>query len=56
MADAAALTVEVGRLLRDEAERAKLAAAAAQWHRENTGAVERTLEIIRRELALLPAR
>ena len=38
----------------DEIERKKLADAAGQWHRENTGAVARTLAVIREELAKVP--
>jgi 3-deoxy-D-manno-octulosonic-acid transferase len=49
--DAAELGTAVQELLRDAAQRGKLAAAAAQWHRENSGAVERTLKVIREELA-----
>ncbi len=41
-------------LLLDPVERERLAAGAAQWRRENAGAVERTLAVIREELALLP--
>jgi 3-deoxy-D-manno-octulosonic-acid transferase len=49
--DAAELTAVVPELLRDAVQREALAAAAAQWHRENSGAVERTLAVIREELA-----
>ncbi len=52
--DAAALGLAVEELLRDPARRAGLAAAAGRWRRENTGAVERTLAVIRAELAKLP--
>jgi 3-deoxy-D-manno-octulosonic-acid transferase len=38
-------------LLQDEAQRAKLAAAAREWHEANRGATERTLAVIRQELA-----
>lgn len=53
VSDAAALAAEVQGLLRDAGRREALAAAAAQWHRENSGAMERTLEVIRGELAKL---
>jgi 3-deoxy-D-manno-octulosonic-acid transferase len=53
VADPATLATEVGVLLGDAAARARLAQAAGQWHRDNAGAVERTLEIIRAELAKL---
>jgi 3-deoxy-D-manno-octulosonic-acid transferase len=42
-------------LLRDPARRTQLAAAAARWHRENTGAVDRTLRAIRNELRVAGA-
>jgi 3-deoxy-D-manno-octulosonic-acid transferase len=51
VADGAALAIEAGRLLGDPGQRAALAAAAAEWHRNNTGAVNRTLQVIREELA-----
>ncbi len=38
-------------LLRHPAERESMAAAGLTWHRANRGAVERTLEIVRAELA-----
>ena len=38
-------------LLADTAVRAKMAAAAQEWHRTNQGAVERTMGAIREELA-----
>jgi 3-deoxy-D-manno-octulosonic-acid transferase len=53
VADAAALAATAAELLPDESKRAEIAAAAAQWHRENTGAVERTLAVIREELEKL---
>jgi 3-deoxy-D-manno-octulosonic-acid transferase len=40
-----------GQLLRDAAARAALAAAAQRWRAENAGAVERTLAVIREEMA-----
>jgi 3-deoxy-D-manno-octulosonic-acid transferase len=51
VADAAALSVAAQELLRDAARREQLAAAAARWHRDNTGAVARTLAVIREELS-----
>ena len=53
VADATALAAEVQELFRDARRRDELAAAAAQWHRENAGAVTRTLGIIREELGKL---
>lgn len=53
VADAAALATTAAGLLPDVIRRAEIAAAAAQWHRENTGAVERTLAVIREELGKL---
>jgi len=49
----AALATEAQELLRDAARRDALAAAAAQWHRDNAGAVDRTIGVIRAELAKL---
>ncbi|MEO6243928.1 MAG: glycosyltransferase N-terminal domain-containing protein, partial [Opitutaceae bacterium] len=54
VADAGALGATVVELLRQPTRRAELAAAAARWRRENAGAGERTLAVIRAELALLP--
>ncbi len=51
--DPAALAQAVEELLRDEGQRLAVAAAAAKWRRENGGAVERTLLIVRAELARL---
>lgn len=42
-------------LFRDPAQRAAMADAAQTWHRTNTGAVRRTVEHLRKELAKLPA-
>jgi 3-deoxy-D-manno-octulosonic-acid transferase len=53
VADAAALAATAADLLPDAARRAEIAAAACQWHRENAGAVERTLAVIREELGKL---
>jgi 3-deoxy-D-manno-octulosonic-acid transferase len=53
---AAALAHQADVLLREPAERARLAAAAAQWHRDNAGAVSRTLDVIRGEIAKLDLR
>jgi 3-deoxy-D-manno-octulosonic-acid transferase len=50
VADADALGATAEALLRDAPQRAALAAAAAQWRRDNGGAVERTLAVIREEL------
>ena len=41
----------VGEILSDPTRRAALAAAAARWHHDNAGATDRTLTIIREELA-----
>lgn len=49
--DPAALTASVTDLLRDAGQRAALSSAAAQWQRDNGGAVARTLIEIRRVLA-----
>lgn len=49
--DPAALARASEELLRDGAQRQALAAAAAQWRRENAGALDRTLAVIREELA-----
>jgi 3-deoxy-D-manno-octulosonic-acid transferase len=54
--DRAALPTTAAELLRDLARRQALAAAAAQWHRDNTGAIARTLSVIREELAKLGPR
>jgi 3-deoxy-D-manno-octulosonic-acid transferase len=51
VADAAALVARAAELLPDAARRGEIAAAAGQWHRDNAGAVERTLAVIRTELA-----
>ncbi|HEX2853567.1 MAG TPA: glycosyltransferase N-terminal domain-containing protein [Opitutaceae bacterium] len=45
-----ALATGVVELLGDEGQRSVLAQAAGQWHRENAGAVQRTLAVIREEL------
>jgi 3-deoxy-D-manno-octulosonic-acid transferase len=54
VADPAALSAELSLLLRDPARRASMAAAAAAWRGRNGGAVERTLEAVRGELAAIP--
>ncbi len=41
-------------LFRDPAERAAMAKAAQSWHRANAGAVGRTVDHLRKELAKLP--
>ena len=51
--DALALAEEVQGLMRDATRREALAAAATQWHRDNAGAVARTLDVIREELRKL---
>jgi len=56
VADAAALLAQGPELLRDEGRRAALAAAASAWHRQNSGAIARTLTVVREELAALPSR
>jgi 3-deoxy-D-manno-octulosonic-acid transferase len=53
VADGAGVAAEALTLLLDPVRRESLAAAAAVWHRENAGAVERTLAVIRTELARL---
>ena len=53
VADVAALAATATALLPAAARRAEIAAAAGQWHRENKGAVERTLAVIREELGKL---
>lgn len=50
VADAAALGVAVGALLREPARRAALGEAAQAWHRANVGAMERTLAEVKRVL------
>jgi hypothetical protein len=40
----------VSLLLRDPASRDGLARAAEAWHRDNAGAMDRTLAVIREEL------
>ena len=49
--DPAELCSAVRELLADVARRAELAEAAAAWHRENGGAVERTLAAVRDEIS-----
>jgi 3-deoxy-D-manno-octulosonic-acid transferase len=56
VAEAGALAAAVEELLRDPARRAELAAAAGRWRRENAGAVERTLAIIREQISALQRR
>ena len=53
VADAAALADAAAELLGDAAARGQLAAAAGEWRRDNAGAAERTLAVIRAELAKL---
>lgn len=54
IATAEALAAAVSELLREPEQRAALAAAAGQWRRENAGAVERTLAVIREEVSRRP--
>jgi 3-deoxy-D-manno-octulosonic-acid transferase len=49
--DAEDLIATVPALLTDGATRATMAVAAQEWHRANQGAVERTMAVIREELA-----
>jgi 3-deoxy-D-manno-octulosonic-acid transferase len=51
--DAEDLITTVPTLLTDTAARATMAAVAQEWHRANQGAVERTMGVIREELAHL---
>jgi len=53
VADASILAVEAPELLRDASRREALAAAAATWRSDNSGAVGRTLAVIMEELARL---
>ncbi|MSU24413.1 MAG: 3-deoxy-D-manno-octulosonic acid transferase [Opitutus sp.] len=53
VADAAALATTAQELLRDASRRTVLAAAAAAWRHDHSGAVARTLTVIREELAKL---
>lgn len=53
VADAAALAARAAELLPDAPRRGEIAAAASQWHRDNAGAMQRTLLVIRAELAKL---
>lgn len=52
--DPAELALQVTKLFHDQGQRAALAQAAAAWHRENAGAVDRVWRIIRGELARAP--
>ena len=51
VADAAGLQREVTRLFVDDIRRGAMAEAGGRWHRSNAGAVERTIGVIREELA-----
>jgi 3-deoxy-D-manno-octulosonic-acid transferase len=53
VSDDQTLATEVQLLMRDANQREQLAAAAARWHRENAGAVARTVGVIREELGKL---
>ena len=52
--DAEDLITTLPVLLTDTAARAAMAAAAQEWHRANQGAVDRTMGVIREELARIP--
>jgi 3-deoxy-D-manno-octulosonic-acid transferase len=54
--NAAGLVAVVPALLADAGLREQLAAAARQWHRDNAGAMERTVAALEAELALARAR
>jgi 3-deoxy-D-manno-octulosonic-acid transferase len=54
VATPADLAQQAAALLQDEAARAALSGAAVSWRRDNGGGVERTLAVIRRELAGRP--
>jgi len=56
VADPQQLSVQTAKLAHDAKQRDALAAAAAAWHRENAGAVDRTWRTIRAELAKVPSR
>lgn len=51
--DGTDLAVKAVGLLGDAHRRSQLAAAAANWHRDNAGAVQRTLGVVREELAAI---
>jgi 3-deoxy-D-manno-octulosonic-acid transferase len=54
--NAAALAESLADLLGDKPRRDALACAAAAWHRQNSGAIDRTLAIIRQEIARIDGR
>jgi len=54
--DADHLSAAIVELFLDPARRAALAAAATAWREENSGATDRTLAIIRAELAATTSR
>jgi 3-deoxy-D-manno-octulosonic-acid transferase len=54
VSDPADLDRQIGALIGDPAERKAMAAAASSWRNRNGGAVDRTLEAIRGELAGAP--
>jgi 3-deoxy-D-manno-octulosonic-acid transferase len=54
VASASELAAEARELMRDSGRRSALASAAAAWHRENRGALDRTLAVIREELSGSP--
>ena len=51
--DPAGLADAIEDLLRNPDRRESMARAAATWHRDNTGAIERTVAVIREEIARL---
>ncbi|HEY4989554.1 MAG TPA: 3-deoxy-D-manno-octulosonic acid transferase, partial [Opitutaceae bacterium] len=51
VADPADLAAQAPALLQDAAARSALSGAAEAWRRDNGGGVERTLAVIRQELA-----
>ncbi|MEO6002128.1 MAG: glycosyltransferase N-terminal domain-containing protein [Opitutus sp.] len=54
VADPGELRQQMLELLQNPGQREAMALAASAWHRRNAGAVARTLEIVRSELAKLP--
>jgi hypothetical protein len=54
VAGPADLADQAAALLGDPAQRGRISAAAASWRADNGGAVERTLAVIREELARVP--
>jgi 3-deoxy-D-manno-octulosonic-acid transferase len=54
VSDATEVQRQVVELLRSPSKRASMSKAAGHWQRRNSGAVERTIAVIREELAKLP--